>query len=68
LFKRTGLHWAAKENHAHVVEYLLGAGADPEVRNFKGQLAAELTSSDLIRQLLKFGNSTSQVKRKKKRF
>ncbi len=49
------LHWAAKKNHAHVVEYLLSVGADPRVPNIQGKLAAELSTSDAVKKLLKFG-------------
>jgi len=29
----TALHWAAYRNHPEVVEYLLSAGANPEITN-----------------------------------
>ena len=48
----TGLHWAAKRNHKHVVSYLLNNGADLSICTFEKELALELTQSKDIKKLL----------------
>ncbi len=52
---RTVLHWAAKQNHFKIVEFLLSIGADAQMKNNDGNLAAQLTNDELIKNLLKFG-------------
>ncbi len=52
---RTVLHWAAKQNHFKIVEYLLGIGADQNIQNNDGKLAGDLTTDSSIRAILKFG-------------
>lgn len=41
----TALHAAEKFGHRHLVEFLLGRGADPEVRNSEGKTPAEVGES-----------------------
>ncbi|XP_077184097.1 ankyrin repeat domain-containing protein 40 isoform X2 [Paroedura picta] len=48
----TCLHWACKRNHAQVVSYLLGAGADKEILTVKEERPAQLTSKLEIRKML----------------
>jgi ankyrin repeat protein len=57
--KRTALHKAAFFGHAHVVEYLLGLGADPNARDADGDAplhdAARLGHAAVVRALLAAG-------------
>ncbi|KAL8222423.1 UNVERIFIED_CONTAM: hypothetical protein K2H54_075969 [Gekko kuhli] len=48
----TCLHWASKRNHARVVSYLLGAGADKEILTVREETPAQLTSKREIRKIL----------------
>ena len=49
----TALHWAAKRNHKKVVKYLVEeANVDPAIRTISGELAADLTSDQEIRNIL----------------
>ncbi|XP_060108794.1 ankyrin repeat domain-containing protein 40 [Heteronotia binoei] len=48
----TCLHWASKRSHAHVVSYLLSAGADKEILTVKEERPAQLTSKREIRKML----------------
>ena len=52
LLFRTALHWAAKRNHVTVVRYLLKKGADKEIKNSNGEIAAQLTTMEDIRNIL----------------
>ncbi|XP_028414850.1 ankyrin repeat domain-containing protein 40-like [Dendronephthya gigantea] len=56
----TPLHWAARRNHKDVVTYLLQHGANPSIRSFKDELAADVTQSEDIKFLLlsEEGNDT----------
>uniref|UniRef100_A0A0L8HHF2 Uncharacterized protein n=1 Tax=Octopus bimaculoides TaxID=37653 RepID=A0A0L8HHF2_OCTBM len=48
----TALHWATIRNHTSVVAFLLTHGADKNIKNFDGNIPAELTSDSTIHQLL----------------
>ncbi|KAJ1658383.1 Ankyrin repeat domain-containing protein 40 [Dispira simplex] len=49
----TALHWACRRNQPIIVDILLNVGgADPTVRNRNGQVARDLTSDGVIRQML----------------
>ena len=61
----TALHWAAKRNNQRCVELLLGRGADKMVANSKGEVAAQLTTSKAVLQVLGY-SSTGTIKEKKK--
>lgn len=50
----TALHWAAKRNHVTVVRYLLKKGADKEIKNSNGEIAAQLTTMEDIRNILEY--------------
>lgn len=49
---RTALMIAAERGHAAIVERLLGAGADPAVRDAEGLAAADLAANDAVRAAL----------------
>lgn len=51
-FCRTALHWAAKRGHEDAVRLLLQHGADPNVVNNKGEVAACLAVKPNISKLL----------------
>ena len=55
----TALHWGAKRNHKPVVSHLLQSGADPTIRSFQNELAADVTQSEEIRGLLLGEDSNS---------
>lgn len=60
----TGLHWAAKRNHKHVVSYLLNNGVDLSICTFKKELALDLTQSKDIKTLLaRVGEESARVAR-----
>ncbi|GAB1598421.1 ankyrin repeat domain-containing protein 40-like isoform X1 [Argonauta hians] len=48
----TALHWATIRSHPSVVAFLLTHGADKSIKNFDGNIPAELTSDSTIHQLL----------------
>ncbi|KAJ1964031.1 hypothetical protein IWQ62_003043, partial [Dispira parvispora] len=49
----TALHWACRRNQPTIVDILLNVGgADPMLRNRNGQVARDLTSDEVIRQML----------------
>ena len=61
----TALHWAAKRNNQRCVELLLARGADKMIPTSKGELAAQLTTSKAVLQVLGY-SSTGTLKDKKK--
>ena len=52
MFSRTALHWAAKRNHAPIIEILLQHGADKAIKTTDGKLAEDLCSSQETAKLL----------------
>ncbi|KAL0279495.1 UNVERIFIED_CONTAM: hypothetical protein PYX00_001038 [Menopon gallinae] len=48
----TALHWAAARNHKHIVKILLQSGANPSIKNNKGEVPANVTSNSDIREIL----------------
>ena len=50
--KWTALHWAAKRNNSEIVKILVENGAEKLMENDKGEIAAQLTTSDEVRRLL----------------
>merc|ERR1712091_341180 len=57
----TALMIAAREGHEKAVNVLIAAGADLEVRNFDGKSAAELASTDAIRQAVQEGEARVEM-------
>ena len=53
LTSRTALHWACKRGHVSIVQILLQNGADISIKNFKGELASDLTTLREILAVLK---------------
>ena len=52
MLRRTALHWSCKQGHTDLVRCLLQNGADPNIRNDKGELPASLTDKEDILDLL----------------
>ena len=52
MFSRTALHWAAKRNHAPIIEILLQHGADKAIKTADGKLAEDLCCSQETAKLL----------------
>ncbi|ORX85898.1 hypothetical protein BCR32DRAFT_265328 [Anaeromyces robustus] len=50
--KYTPLHWAVTRGHTTIVQYLLANGADPSIKNAKGEIPADLSKSEEISKLL----------------
>ena len=60
---RTALHWACKRGHASIAQVLLQNGADLSIKNFKGELASELTTSTEVLAALKLEPDDDFAKR-----
>jgi ankyrin repeat protein len=65
LFYRSALHWSAKRGHKTIIQALLEYGADPNLQNIKGDIAANLTADLNIAQLLGAVNITDITTPKK---
>ncbi|ORX57127.1 hypothetical protein BCR36DRAFT_402326 [Piromyces finnis] len=48
----TALHWAVTRNHIAVAQYLLNNGADPTIKNTKGELPSDLSKSEEMSKIL----------------
>ncbi len=58
----TALHWASKRGHKAILELLLTRGADPGLKNRKGELPKDLTDRpDLITLLEVVGSDSSKT-------
>ncbi len=54
------MHWAAKRNHSHIVEYLLENGADKDIEAHDKSIPAHVCSNDSLRQVLQSTASDSK--------
>ncbi|KAG4098375.1 hypothetical protein H8356DRAFT_1672902 [Neocallimastix lanati (nom. inval.)] len=50
--KYTPLHWAVTRGHTSVVQYLLSNGADPTIKNAKGEIPADLSKTEEMSKIL----------------
>jgi len=48
----TPLHWAVTRGHLNVAQYLLANGADPSIKNAKGELPADLSKTEEMSKIL----------------
>lgn len=51
------MHWAAKQNHADLVRFLLDKGASKYIKTNDGKLAGNLSTDPAIRSILDAGLS-----------
>ncbi|CAF1298749.1 unnamed protein product [Adineta steineri] len=57
----TALHWAAKRNHSHVVQYLLENGANKDIQANDKSTPAHLCNNDVLRKVLESTTSDNNV-------
>ncbi|OUM58305.1 hypothetical protein PIROE2DRAFT_16455 [Piromyces sp. E2] len=48
----TPLHWAVTRGHTIIAQYLLNNGADPTIKNSKGELPSDLSKSEEMSKIL----------------
>eukprot|EP01062_Namystynia_karyoxenos_P019428 TRINITY_DN17320_c0_g1_i1.p1 TRINITY_DN17320_c0_g1~~TRINITY_DN17320_c0_g1_i1.p1 ORF type:complete len:561 (+),score=172.21 TRINITY_DN17320_c0_g1_i1:80-1762(+) len=61
---RSSMHWAAKECHAHIVEYLMAKGCSYNIRDSEGKLPIDHADGEMhayIRMMLRSGTPRPTV-------
>ncbi|VDK29683.1 unnamed protein product [Anisakis simplex] len=59
---RTGLHWAARRGHVNIVNLLLQAGFDPDLKAKDGKTAMDVALDQSVKELIQQFQKTSDLR------